>query len=779
MAASTGGPGAVQSVKGPLLLQDAADLIEAVYKKATAPRAGLAPRASRPERWIEPDPSDLEARAFFDSVLTEVIQHGPLQGQIYGLQAKRRLYRDAVNVLLPEVQKAARAWALATLAKQQTRVGSLAIVVRSLSQQLHSAAEVAKKDAQKDLPVTTPEEHAEITGKTHHRNTIVVRLERAHYMQAVRGLPADPSGANKYLFYLMAHPRGVELVNRFARSADEGQEYATETISECQSAITETQVDLLTDNDLIWSFPAALAGGVRGLGFGNRPAITRFALTWATVKKGKVEAALELAGNAIMVLDLAGPIGAAAGEVLNFVLAAIGTAVSFLENVEKDQAATASAFADEAEKLSEGSRGVGTLLKGAVTIIAALGLPGTLRRVTGGSAATELVAEHVPSVRGSPDPRGLSRVEGEAVSEGEKGLGSTATSRPPGPEPIPEPIQVTPEAKAVGGEARAAGPEAQAVSAEQKAVTPEAKSVATEPKTTTPEARAAAPETTSVAPEVKKSQRPSRGGKEAKKAEPGGESLQAPEESDPRGVPRRSEETPPPSARPSRVGEAGGDSVTPRELRAEHRRALEKRIAEVRREQAQFIADGKAAEAQFREFDKKVAGAELRGRPEEAALFRAERDEWAQKAEQHGLSPYTYEERVKRRPGDEKPPPPDPKRLQPFRDEIAELQRALNGTQAQYFDALSGAASRRKAYVAIKGRGFDEVFGRVAPFEVEHLYPRSKIFATPGFEKLDWDTQVAIFNYEPNLRLMSKEANGTRGNRPYASLPQSFWVKFV
>ena len=110
--------------------------------------------------------------------------------------------------------------------------------------------------------------------------------------------------------------------------------------------------------------------------------------------------------------------------------------------------------------------------------------------------------------------------------------------------------------------------------------------------------------------------------------------------------------------------------------------------------------------------------------------------------------------------------------------EWLEAKRLLRGTEREYFEALTSAASRRPEYAAVRARGVDEVFGTTGvPLEVEHVYPRSKIFNTPGFEKLHWPKQIKLFNFEPNLKLMSAEANAARGNIPYRSLQRSSWPK--
>jgi hypothetical protein len=112
----------------------------------------------------------------------------------------------------------------------------------------------------------------------------------------------------------------------------------------------------------------------------------------------------------------------------------------------------------------------------------------------------------------------------------------------------------------------------------------------------------------------------------------------------------------------------------------------------------------------------------------------------------------------------------------PYANQLTEARQLLRGTEAEYFNRLSAAASARREYQAMYDIGVDEVFGTAATdLEVEHVYPRSKIFLTPGFEKLTWEEQIYVLNYRPNLKLISAEMNRVRGNRTYRSLPRTSW----
>src|SRR5262249_19559313 len=102
-----------------------------------------------------------------------------------------------------------------------------------------------------------------------------------------------------------------------------------------------------------------------------------------------------------------------------------------------------------------------------------------------------------------------------------------------------------------------------------------------------------------------------------------------------------------------------------------------------------------------------------------------------------------------------------------------EARKLLGATQADYFKALTNAARDTKNYIAVKEGKKDEFFGTSGlELEVDHVYPRIKIFLTPGFEKLSWDQQVSLFSYKPNLKLIPAKVNSVRGSMPYRELPR-------
>ena len=483
--------------------------------------------------------------------------------------------------------------------------------------------------------MTTAEEHRKLTDSSKGGGgTVETRVRRARYMNAVR------QTGNANLLTLMAHPRGVTIVDRFADDAQDGKEYAEEIIEECRVAIRELIGDLRADPLLIWRLPAAIGPGVWSLGGGS--ALTSFALAWGQTERSTFEQALDIAGNATLLLQLAGPVGIAIGDILDVVLAVAGTAVSYLEDLEQDRAALAGGFADESSKLSQGSRGFGTLLQGATAILAAVAVPGAVKQLIGRGAGAAARVEATLTETAARTERADARAVAGEITEAERGLarGARADAKPP------------------AGAAKRA--EAEALPAPTAGGPPNP-------------------------------------GRPAQRAHPG----------------------------QRRAGH--GPAV---ELRRGLQDRLNGRIAEL-----QEIAgpahqgEGRAARATAREHQ------EAGRRPNRPSRARGPGP-----PDQAGEPARGHREHRQRRG----PQPAGP-----------EARNLLRGTEREYFDALSSAASRRETYRSVARIGRDEVFGLAGELDVEHIFPRSRMFLIPGFERLSWEQQVALFNYRGNLTLMS------------------------
>jgi hypothetical protein len=110
-----------------------------------------------------------------------------------------------------------------------------------------------------------------------------------------------------------------------------------------------------------------------------------------------------------------------------------------------------------------------------------------------------------------------------------------------------------------------------------------------------------------------------------------------------------------------------------------------------------------------------------------------------------------------------------------------ELKQALERNSPEYFDTLTSVASRKDEYDAVRRGALDPAF-LPTPGErwVEHVYPRSRMFETPGFiDKLNWKQQIFLFNFKKNLKLVPANFNLLRGTQEYASLKPTFWSKYI
>ena len=391
---------------------EAARLIEAVYAQARGRKVTKSIHI-----WIRPQPNST-GRAVLNSLLSLALQ-GDARPDTFTVRGQRELYDKAVATLMPKLAASSRGWALANLNKQELRIGQLLNATQMFTEQIHKDALWATTHLPKELPVTTAEEHRKITdSQKGGGGTVEVRLRRFSYWQAVR------QTGNTHLLALMAHPRGVTIVDRFAEGAQEGKEYAEETIEACRVAIRDLTGDLQDDAGLIWRLPAAIGPGVWALAGG--PSLTAFALAWGATERSPLERALDIAGNATLLLQLAGPVGMAIGDILDVVLAATGTATSYLADLEQDRAALAGAFGGDADKLSQGSRGFGTLLQGAIAILAAVAVPGAVKQLVGRSAGAAARIEAIATESFERTERKDVRAVAGEISDADRGLAGGA-----------------------------------------------------------------------------------------------------------------------------------------------------------------------------------------------------------------------------------------------------------------------------------------------------------------------------------------------------------------
>jgi hypothetical protein len=413
----------------------AANFLERVYWAAQ-----LTGRERNPDPWIDPD----DDRSANQRAVLAIAFPSTAWGRLIGLDEWSRWYRTATDELMPAVHAASRWWTATTLERHELMIGRLRMTIDREPERLHQAAMRVQKEAEhyfETTPLTADEMRAVTGEKRGSRGTVRDRLRRTQYMH----LAKDSRLGDPDLYRLMVHPDGVDIVDEFAQSAEDGCVFAAKKIDDCAAEIIKLRGNLADDEDLVWRYPTAIAGGVIALGIGNRAAVSGFSLAWGAFKaKSDIDSALGIAANAIFVLELVGgPLGAAIGEVLDFIVAIIGTVATFLRELEQDQAADASAFAEEDDKLAESSSHLGTVLQGVTALVAAAALPGALSQIGGSArrATSKLVvaAEDLPPIAevidGPPavrqvDARGLaSRGTESGISATERGIAATGTAR--------------------------------------------------------------------------------------------------------------------------------------------------------------------------------------------------------------------------------------------------------------------------------------------------------------------------------------------------------------
>jgi hypothetical protein len=754
-------------------LVTAVDFVERIclWANASEARSGLV-------NWIDPEVTVPEYIAIRDSAISDVLQaSGPYTP---GLAAKRKYYREQVTRFVAAVKYAAREWALDSLARETQRVFQLLTSTRPRIADLCRVARAvrARVDATRVVtllgksykvpsfvaPTMTVDQAREVVGEVRTDGTISKRLRRQFYMSALRDGPRDTGGtrgevgAYENLLTLMTHPRGVDIVDAFATSAEAGWKLASDLMSDSFTAIANLQGDLRTDETLVWRFPPAVSAGVARLGLKNRAGVTRFALAWGGSRKSKLDQALEIGGNCLFVLDLVGgPLGGAVSEILNFVLAAIGTAVSFMRDVEQDQAAAATAFAERSERLSEGSKKTGTVLQGLAAIVAGLALPGAVGKITGrkSNKAVQLggrIEGRAPVAE--VDPRGISydsRLT-RPVESTERGLTRDAieprASRradmhaagplEPGERDLAKRLTLE---NADSAEKRALPGPIDPVDSTERGITrntveskpkPKAKQGSKKREPAPVSAHATSEESVGGRPQGGKSQigdseRSSVGGRDADRALVGEPAVPPPE----------------PVKRTSWRNDEWGK--------------LQKKLSEELNDKELEIATEKAArvpdEVRLKAVSARLAAARKVGDVREIARLEKE------------LVPAMDE--VKKFT------------IDTLNLERLDLKKALNAKPQDYLDALTSTASRREAYKLVREGPLDGAFRPSAHVRwVEHVYPRSKIFDTPGFLELRWEQQVFLFNLGKNLKLVPAPFNLRRGTREYRSLLPSFWDQY-
>ncbi|HEX6322868.1 MAG TPA: hypothetical protein VFZ36_04010, partial [Vicinamibacterales bacterium] len=103
--------------------------------------------------------------------------------------------------------------------------------------------------------------------------------------------------------------------------------------------------------------------------------------------------------------------------------------------------------------------------------------------------------------------------------------------------------------------------------------------------------------------------------------------------------------------------------------------------------------------------------------------------------------------------------------------EDAAILRLRESTQPLYDKVRAATPRARVRDRAIsRARGLDEVSGLPPPsgtLQADHVVPVRDIVDMPGFSRLDWEDQVAVANFEPNIKAVDGRVNASRQDRSW------------
>jgi hypothetical protein len=411
---------------------------------AIAEREGSAARLSR---WIDPRENDSGSVVIRRSLCLKAIREvddksdGPEIFYTYPDHTEDSYLAATLAVFREAVVSRARAAAVDQLQAQEKLVGSLQLRVaqdntaaRRMSESANKVLDVGRLiDAPlangRVMPPLSYAEWKTVVGDSNSRDVMVVRLKRTVYMREVNNTQ-DPE-----LKLLMKLANGVEIVDAFAKGPASGRPIVESSLGAVATAILELRNTLSASPDEVWRYPPALAMGATALATAaGLPStarnLTKVAIAWAQHERYVAETVVRVLNVAVLALLFLGPIGMVAADVLAVVAAVMEGALGVLKELDQDQAALATSFADDGKKLSAGGRAGEAALKGVLSFTAALA-PIGLARVIGKTAR---VGAEVVEQSGSVAARDGRAAIRPATGAEEIGSESRSLKRAAGPE---------------------------------------------------------------------------------------------------------------------------------------------------------------------------------------------------------------------------------------------------------------------------------------------------------------------------------------------------------
>ncbi len=350
-------------------------------------------------------------------------------GQDHYVTAQER-YREAHDTVIPELERQALLWSQHTLNLEAKKLHQLLATLREQGVQnaLCIAAQRVWRQAS-DAPRTEEEHQAEAElrralwyAKDHQMNALekagrrMAVLERKRYAAAMRKVLEEAEEgerrAAELLAVLFAHPAGVSIINGYNESLTRGAAAANGAVQEAFHAVMAFGRELIHNPDHVWRYEPLLMGGLQRMGLIGVPGLAPYVSAIAVVKSMSFERSVIFhLGLVLGCLGLvfAGPVGLAVIGVLELGIAGYDTALTYMEERERELAAAASGFRGAEEQIAASTGFEGTKLAGATALLTAIALFGgtasLLREMKNRRARTAASVGQpgMPSANAAPD----------------------------------------------------------------------------------------------------------------------------------------------------------------------------------------------------------------------------------------------------------------------------------------------------------------------------------------------------------------------------------------
>lgn len=216
-------------------------------------------------------------------------------------------------------------------------------------------------------------------------------------------IPRDPAliAALQFLDRLKWHPQFEAIVSGWRSEWSGGFERLATAVGEALKANADLTKRLDDEPSRVWAFRAALQQAIGALAVPGTRAVMLYAFAYAPTVKTPLEEALETIGVITTLLATFGGPAAPIGIIADAIVQSGSAAVSFLRQMDQDDAEAATAFEKDADRLSEGGRYFGPVVQAVGALAVAAAVPHAVKDIL----SVRVPAARVPSRTGAIEPR--------------------------------------------------------------------------------------------------------------------------------------------------------------------------------------------------------------------------------------------------------------------------------------------------------------------------------------------------------------------------------------